>query len=269
MSGQRLAQRGPACGPCRGVRGAPCSTCRLPSLAAGNDQCPRHAHTSPSLVQLGRLASWHPSPVSIHPLSHGGSVSSLRQQPSLSWGPGSATGAQRRYVRSRGSRRAGCECQRAQLRSLPMLAGGVSEQGRRLLGSCTFLPPFPAGIGVGMLLVSSLVSLYYNVIIAWTFYYLGMSFQSPLPWSCDAPRNAPLCQVCLLPPGRPLRCGGPGYPPQQGSLAWCCLKHSAAPHAAVDGLGGGICPGQPGPLYVRLLGPGYGYCRRWGRPAIV
>lgn len=33
-----------------------------------------HAHTSPSLVQLGRLASWHPSPVSIHPLSHDGSV---------------------------------------------------------------------------------------------------------------------------------------------------------------------------------------------------
>ncbi|XP_048693686.1 LOW QUALITY PROTEIN: sodium-dependent proline transporter-like [Caretta caretta] len=54
--------------------------------------------------------------------------------------------------------------------------------------------PLLKGIGVGMLLVSSLVSLYYNVIIAWTFYYLGMSFQSPLPWSCDAPRNAPLCQ---------------------------------------------------------------------------
>ncbi|XP_050778424.1 sodium-dependent proline transporter-like isoform X1 [Gopherus flavomarginatus] len=54
--------------------------------------------------------------------------------------------------------------------------------------------PLLKGIGVGMLLVSSLVSLYYNVIIAWTFYYLGMSFQSPLPWSCNAPQNAPLCQ---------------------------------------------------------------------------
>ncbi|XP_067424400.1 sodium-dependent proline transporter-like [Emydura macquarii macquarii] len=54
--------------------------------------------------------------------------------------------------------------------------------------------PLLKGIGMGMLLVSSLVSLYYNVIIAWTFYYLGMSFQSPLPWSCDAPRNAHLCQ---------------------------------------------------------------------------
>uniref|UniRef100_A0A8B9S8V8 Transporter n=1 Tax=Apteryx owenii TaxID=8824 RepID=A0A8B9S8V8_APTOW len=55
--------------------------------------------------------------------------------------------------------------------------------------------PLLKGIGVGMLLVSSLVSLYYAVILAWTFYYLGTSFQSPLPWSCDAPRNKPLCQV--------------------------------------------------------------------------
>nr|XP_028581320.1 sodium-dependent proline transporter-like [Podarcis muralis] len=54
--------------------------------------------------------------------------------------------------------------------------------------------PLLKGIGIGMLLVSSLVSLYYNIIIAWTFYYLGMSLQSPLPWSCDAPQNAHLCQ---------------------------------------------------------------------------
>lgn len=44
-----------------------------------------------------------------------------------------------------------------------------------------------------MLCVSTLVCLYYNVIIAWTFYYLGSSFQSPLPWSCDAVANAGLC----------------------------------------------------------------------------
>lgn len=49
------------------------------------------------------------------------------------------------------------------------------------------------GIGIGMLCVSTLVCLYYNVIIAWTFYYLGSSFQSPLPWSCDALANAGLC----------------------------------------------------------------------------
>uniref|UniRef100_H3D2K3 Solute carrier family 6 member 7 n=1 Tax=Tetraodon nigroviridis TaxID=99883 RepID=H3D2K3_TETNG len=53
--------------------------------------------------------------------------------------------------------------------------------------------PLLKGIGIGMLCVSTLVCLYYNVIIAWTFYYLGSSFQSPLPWSCDAVANAGLC----------------------------------------------------------------------------
>lgn len=59
--------------------------------------------------------------------------------------------------------------------------------------SCLFLSSPPAGIGIGMLCVSTLVCLYYNVIIAWTFYYLGSSFQNPLPWSCDAVGNAGLC----------------------------------------------------------------------------
>ncbi|XP_072118537.1 sodium-dependent proline transporter isoform X2 [Mobula birostris] len=54
--------------------------------------------------------------------------------------------------------------------------------------------PLLKGIGIGMLVVASLVSLYYNVIIAWTFYYLGSSFQNPLPWSCEAPANIQLCQ---------------------------------------------------------------------------
>lgn len=59
-------------------------------------------------------------------------------------------------------------------------------------------PPSGAGVGVAMLIVSSLVSLYYNVIIAWAFYYLGSSFRSPLPWSCDAPNNRDHCQVGVL-----------------------------------------------------------------------
>ncbi|XP_028655191.2 sodium-dependent proline transporter [Erpetoichthys calabaricus] len=54
--------------------------------------------------------------------------------------------------------------------------------------------PLLKGIGIGMLLVSTFVCLYYNVIIAWTFYYLGMSFQNPLPWSCQAIANAGLCK---------------------------------------------------------------------------
>lgn len=81
---------------------------------------------------------------------------------------------------------------------------------------------------MGMLLVSSLVSLYYNVIIAWTFYYLGMSFQSPLPWSCDAPRNAHLCQVPPLPTIRPRQ----RYCPPPGQLGLVLLAtRSATPRA--------------------------------------
>ncbi|KAJ4929816.1 hypothetical protein JOQ06_018837 [Pogonophryne albipinna] len=53
--------------------------------------------------------------------------------------------------------------------------------------------PLLKGIGIGMLCVSCLVCLYYNVIIAWTFYYLASSLQSPLPWSCDAIANVGLC----------------------------------------------------------------------------
>ncbi|XP_061876296.1 LOW QUALITY PROTEIN: sodium-dependent proline transporter-like [Colius striatus] len=54
--------------------------------------------------------------------------------------------------------------------------------------------PLLRGIGVAMLTVCCLVSLYYNLIVAWALFYLGSSFQSPLPWSCDAPWNKDLCQ---------------------------------------------------------------------------
>ncbi|KAM3837396.1 sodium-dependent proline transporter-like [Vipera latastei] len=101
--------------------------------------------------------------------------------------------------------------------------------------------PLLKGIGVGMLVVSSLVSLYYNVIIAWTFYYLSQSFQSPLPWSCQAPHNRPLCQpqngsLARSPPASPsevfwnqrvlgvVHSAGLGDPgPVRGSLALCLL----------------------------------------------
>ncbi|XP_029462572.1 sodium- and chloride-dependent neutral and basic amino acid transporter B(0+)-like isoform X4 [Rhinatrema bivittatum] len=39
------------------------------------------------------------------------------------------------------------------------------------------------GLGIGMVLVSALVSIYYNVIIAYSIYYFFASFQSVLPWS--------------------------------------------------------------------------------------
>ncbi|XP_023688147.1 sodium- and chloride-dependent neutral and basic amino acid transporter B(0+) [Paramormyrops kingsleyae] len=43
--------------------------------------------------------------------------------------------------------------------------------------------PIMQGVGITMVLVSSLVAIYYNVIIAYSIYYMFASFQSPLPWS--------------------------------------------------------------------------------------
>ncbi|XP_041665263.1 sodium-dependent neutral amino acid transporter B(0)AT1-like [Cheilinus undulatus] len=59
--------------------------------------------------------------------------------------------------------------------------------------------PYLTGIGIGSMLVSSLIVLYYNTLIAWIMWYLFNSFQSPLPWSqCPLNENrtgfVPECQ---------------------------------------------------------------------------
>ena len=38
------------------------------------------------------------------------------------------------------------------------------------------------GVGVGMVIVSSFLAIYYNVIIAWAIFYFFASFTSDLPW---------------------------------------------------------------------------------------
>ncbi|KAM8867796.1 sodium- and chloride-dependent neutral and basic amino acid transporter B(0+)-like [Synchiropus picturatus] len=46
--------------------------------------------------------------------------------------------------------------------------------------------PIMQGAGVSMVMVTLIVSIYYNVIIAYSIYYMFASFQSPLPWdSCS------------------------------------------------------------------------------------
>ena len=45
-----------------------------------------------------------------------------------------------------------------------------------------------------MLVVSGILCIYYNVIISWILYFLGMSFNSHLPWAdCDNAWNTPAC----------------------------------------------------------------------------
>nr|AKN21425.1 slc6a-5 [Schmidtea mediterranea] len=54
--------------------------------------------------------------------------------------------------------------------------------------------PMFKGIGYSMLIVATIVSVYYNVIIAWSLYYLFASFTSKLPWSdCNNAWNDERC----------------------------------------------------------------------------
>ncbi|MEQ2245966.1 hypothetical protein ILYODFUR_033550, partial [Ilyodon furcidens] len=61
------------------------------------------------------------------------------------------------------------------------------------------ISPYLTGVGIGSMLVSFLVGLYYNTLIAWILWYLLNSFQEPLPWTqCPLNENrtefVPECQ---------------------------------------------------------------------------
>uniref|UniRef100_A0A8C2WQG6 Transporter n=1 Tax=Cyclopterus lumpus TaxID=8103 RepID=A0A8C2WQG6_CYCLU len=43
--------------------------------------------------------------------------------------------------------------------------------------------PYLTGVGIASMLVSLLIGLYYNTLIAWILWYLFNSFQDPLPWT--------------------------------------------------------------------------------------
>jgi solute carrier family 6 GABA transporter-like protein 6/8/11/12/13 len=50
------------------------------------------------------------------------------------------------------------------------------------------------GIGVASTIIVCLLNIYYNVILAWAFYYLFASFTSVLPWShCNNDWNTKRC----------------------------------------------------------------------------
>ncbi|XP_041868335.1 sodium-dependent neutral amino acid transporter B(0)AT1-like [Melanotaenia boesemani] len=59
--------------------------------------------------------------------------------------------------------------------------------------------PYLAGVGIASMLVSLLIGLYYNTLMAWIMWYLFNSFQDPLPWTqCPLNENntefIPECQ---------------------------------------------------------------------------
>ena len=50
--------------------------------------------------------------------------------------------------------------------------------------------PLFKGLGFAMLMVAFLVSIYYNMIIAWALFYLGNSFYSELPWAVNGTNSS-------------------------------------------------------------------------------
>nr|XP_046233087.1 sodium-dependent neutral amino acid transporter B(0)AT2-like [Scatophagus argus]XP_046233088.1 sodium-dependent neutral amino acid transporter B(0)AT2-like [Scatophagus argus] len=63
---------------------------------------------------------------------------------------------------------------------LELAAGQAIRQGS--IGVWKYISPRLAGIGYSSCVVCFFVAIYYNVILAWSLFYLGKSFQYPLPW---------------------------------------------------------------------------------------
>ncbi|XP_077848429.1 sodium- and chloride-dependent transporter XTRP3 isoform X6 [Macaca mulatta] len=64
---------------------------------------------------------------------------------------------------------------------LELAVGQRMRQGS--IGAWRTISPYLSGVGIASVVVSFFLSMYYNVINAWAFWYLFHSFQDPLPWS--------------------------------------------------------------------------------------
>ena len=63
----------------------------------------------------------------------------------------------------------------------------------RLFGK---IAPMFKGLGFAMITLCFLIAIYYNVIIAWSIYYLFSGFNSVLPWSsCDPDLSSEKCTM--------------------------------------------------------------------------
>lgn len=59
---------------------------------------------------------------------------------------------------------------------------------------CHHLSCLSAGVGYTVIIIALYVGFYYNVIIAWSLYYLFSSFTSNLPWQhCNNTWNSENC----------------------------------------------------------------------------
>ncbi|XP_022077351.1 sodium-dependent neutral amino acid transporter B(0)AT1-like [Acanthochromis polyacanthus] len=77
------------------------------------------------------------------------------------------------------------------LEGLPLLHMELAIGQRLRLGSVgvwNSISPYMGGLGVASMMVSFLVGMFYNMILAWILWYFFHSFQNPLPWR-DCPVN--------------------------------------------------------------------------------
>ena len=75
---------------------------------------------------------------------------------------------------------------------LELVIGQYSGQASILVFS-KMCPAFK-GIGYGMNLVTFIVQTYFNIILAWALYYIGIGFLAPLPWSYCSDDRLTSCQ---------------------------------------------------------------------------
>ncbi|KAL4658281.1 sodium-dependent neutral amino acid transporter B(0)AT2-like [Arapaima gigas] len=106
---------------------------------------------------------------------------------------------------------------------LELAAGQCLRQGS--IGVWKRISPPLAGIGFSSCVVCFFVALYYNVIIAWSLFYLGSSFQSPPPWEqCPVYSNmtgGPVYSLVLLPPRGCYYCSLTSSPSPSPSVKEC------------------------------------------------
>uniref|UniRef100_A0A1I8H4N8 Transporter n=1 Tax=Macrostomum lignano TaxID=282301 RepID=A0A1I8H4N8_9PLAT len=86
---------------------------------------------------------------------------------------------------------------------MELLLGQYNRQG--CISVWNKVCPIMKGVGVASCVMNFYVALFYNSVIAWSFYYLFSSFTSVLPWTrCDQTYNTEFCwndakqETCLL-----------------------------------------------------------------------
>ncbi|XP_024941160.1 sodium- and chloride-dependent transporter XTRP3 isoform X2 [Cephus cinctus] len=74
---------------------------------------------------------------------------------------------------------------------------GLGQRMRQgALGAWNTIHPWLGGIGIASCIVTFFVTLYYNVIITWCFYYLFNSLQETLPWATCPEKNGKIIEEC-------------------------------------------------------------------------